>query len=134
VVNEDWEAGLSSSIRVGLDAIDPAAHAALFVLADQPLINSKDVERILRAYYGSMRPIVVPTCRGQRGNPVLFDRHLFPALKDLRGDVGGRELVVRLEDEVLPVEMQSSDLFFDIDTPAAYEQFLRAHEGAQAEP
>jgi molybdenum cofactor cytidylyltransferase len=133
VLNEDWEAGVSWSIRAGLEAIDDKAEAALFVLADQPHINSEAIERILQAYYGSIKSIVVPAYRGQSGAPVLFDRSLFSALKALRGDVGGRQIIARFADQVLTVEMQSSDMFIDIDTPSDYEELRKRNERAEAD-
>jgi molybdenum cofactor cytidylyltransferase len=131
-LNEDWETGISSSIRVGLEAINGDVEAVLFVLADQPHVTSEGIERILQAYYGSMNPIVVPAYHGQRAPPVLFDHSLFSELKGLRGDMGGRQVIARFANQVLAVEMQSSDMFFDIDTPTDYEEFLKRNEGADA--
>jgi molybdenum cofactor cytidylyltransferase len=133
VLNEDWESGISSSIRAGLEAIDGKAEAALFVLADQPHINSEGIERILQAYYGSIKSIVVPAYRGVTGAPVLFDRRRFPALKALRGDVGGRQIIARSANQVLTVEMQASDMFIDIDTPTDYEELRKRNERAEAD-
>ena len=130
VLNEDWRAGISSSIRAGLEAVDHKAEAALFILADQPLITGAGIDRVLQAYYGHMKPVVVPVHQEQRGTPVLFDRCLFAALKSLRGDVGGRQILARFADEVLAVEMPSPEMFLDIDTPADYDRFLSTHKGA----
>ena len=122
VCNERWQTGISSSIRVGLEAIDRGAEAALFVLADQPGITTAMVEQILQAYYGATKAIVAPVYQRQRGTPVLFDRRLFPKLAALHGDVGGRELLARCPEEVLPVEMSSAEVFLDVDVPADYER------------
>ena len=124
VLNENWEAGLSSSIKAGLGAIDRTAEAALFVLADQPNITSEALECILQAYYSSTTPIVVPMYHGQRGTPALFDRCLFPELETLHGDIGGREIIKRFAHKVTKVEMQSPEMFLDIDTPADYKKFV----------
>ncbi len=128
VLNECWEEGISSSIRTGLKAVDPGVEAALFVLADQPRITRAALERILHAYFGATKGIVVPTYRGQRGSPVLFDRCLFAELQVLSGDVGGRQLMARFPDQVLAVEMESPEMFADIDAPADYERFLEQAE------
>ncbi len=150
VRNKDWDTGISSSIRVGIQAIERrvapstgrssappnqwrgTAQAALFVLADQPRIKSGDLEAILQAYYGTTKPIVIPVYQGQRGNPVLFDHRLFPELKRLRGDVGGRDVVARFPDQVLAVEVPSWGIFSDIDTPADYERFLKEDQRTEA--
>jgi molybdenum cofactor cytidylyltransferase len=124
VWNADWRAGISSSIQAGLDAVDCSSEAAMFVLADQPRISSEAMERILQGYYGSTKPIVAPVYEGLRGNPVLFDRRLFPALAQLRGDVGGRQVMDRIRDQVLTVEMPIPDVFVDVDTPEDYANLI----------
>ena len=124
VLNENWESGLSTSMQAGLQAIDPAAEAAILVQADQPSVTGEAIDRILHTYYGSTKAIVVPVYHGRRGTPVLFDRRLFSALREVRGDVGGREVLARLADEVCRVEMSSPDVFVDIDTLVDYERYL----------
>lgn len=123
VYNTNWEEGIASSMRAGLAALDHRAEAVIFILADQPNVGSQAVERILQAYYGSTKPIVVPVHQGQRGNPVLFDRCLFPALETLQGDVGGRQVMARFAGQILAVEMPSAEAFFDIDTAEDYHLF-----------
>ncbi|HEY8596893.1 MAG TPA: NTP transferase domain-containing protein, partial [Thermomicrobiales bacterium] len=39
VINDDYRAGQSTSLRAGLAALPPDADAALFILGDQPLIG-----------------------------------------------------------------------------------------------
>jgi molybdenum cofactor cytidylyltransferase len=125
VVNTDWQKGLSSSLQAGLRTMDPKAEAALFVLADQPRLTREGIEHILQAYYGTTRSIVVPMSEGRRGTPALFDRKLFPALCTLRGDVGGREVMAQMPDEILTVDIPSPEMFLDVDTRHDYERFLR---------
>jgi molybdenum cofactor cytidylyltransferase len=133
VLNPDWEAGISSSIRAGLEAAHRRAEAVLFVLADQPLLTGTALERILRVYYGTTKAIVAPVYRGQRGAPALFDRRLFPALRSLRGDVGGREVIRQFPRDVLAVEMGTPEMFLDVDTASDYEELLK-HARSQVDP
>ena len=102
-----------------------AVEAVLFVLADQPRLTGAALERILHAYYSTARGIVNPVYKEQRGVPALFDRRLFAALRALRGDVGGREVIRQFPAEVLPVEMETPETFLDVDTAADYEQILQ---------
>ena len=125
VLNQDWQAGISSSIQAGLQAVHPRAEAVLFILADQPLLTSAALERILYAYYGTTKAIVAPVYRGQRGTPALFERRTFAALRSLRGDVGGSQVIRQLPHEVLPVEMEAAEMLFDVDTISDYEQLLK---------
>ncbi len=121
VVNEKWKSGLSSSVRAGLSALKPEVGAALFVLADQPGITTEVIAKLVQRYRQTRAPIVVPTHRGQRGNPVLFARSLFAELLKVKGDQGGRQLIAEHEDELEEVEVQTEAIFTDIDTADDYQ-------------
>ncbi len=94
VINPEWEEGLASSIRVGLDALsrDARVTAAFVALGDQPGVPVDVPSGLLAAYRAGHQPVVVPKYRYTRGNPVLIDRRVWPALMGLAGNEGGRRL------------------------------------------
>jgi molybdenum cofactor cytidylyltransferase len=116
VVNQEWPQGLSSSLRAGLGALSPHFEACLFFLADQPKVTPQLVESLIIRHRRTLAPIVAPRFRGQRGNPVLFARPLFPELLTLQGEEGGRSLIEKNRYLVEWVEVDSGDYFLDIDT------------------
>lgn len=95
VINPEWEEGMASSLRAGLDALSRTAHAqaALLALGDQPSISDEIVARVMSVYRSASRPAVVPKYRYTRGHPVLIDRSLWPRLMSLEGDQGARSLL-----------------------------------------
>lgn len=95
IVNEGWDEGIASSIRVGLDVLtrEPGWERAFIVMGDQPRIPPEVPERMLAVAEDSSRPAVVPVYRYERGNPVLFDRSLWPRLMTLEGDGGASGLM-----------------------------------------
>jgi len=121
VVNQEWKSGLSSSVQAGLSAVKPGIGAALFILADQPGITTEVIAKLVECYRETRAPIVVPTHRGRRGNPVLFDRSLFAELMEVRGDQGGRQVIAEHEDELEEVEVQTEAIFTDTDTAKDYQ-------------
>jgi len=125
VVNEKWRSGLSSSVQAGLLAMKPEMGAVLFVLADQPGITTEVIAKLVERYRETQAPIVVPTHRGRRGNPVLFDRSLFRELMEVKGDQGGRQLIAEHRDELEEVEVETEAIFTDIDTADDYQ---RSHD------
>ncbi len=120
VVNKGWSEGLSTSIRAGLRALQPTIEAAIMVLADQPLLTPELLRSLVRRYMATRAPVVAPYHAGKRGNPVLFDRCLFPELMALEGDVGGRTVVARHEDAIARVEAADPAISLDVDTPQDY--------------
>ncbi len=130
VENADYRQGQSTSVRAGLARVDPAARAAMFLPADQPLLSSRLIDDLIAAYGTTGRPIVRPVAGGRRGAPVLWNRSFFSALAALEGDEGGRQLLPRYADSVLEVEIEDPLELTDIDEA----EELRRLERALREP
>ena len=104
VVNEQWADGMSGSLRAGVLAVPHVADAVLIALGDQPGVGVDIIVSLMAASATGKGPIVAPSYRGERGNPVLFDAALFPELLTVRGDRGARDLLARDPSRVTLVE------------------------------
>ncbi len=116
VTNPDFERGQSTSVRAGLAAVAPETRAALFLPADQPLVTSRLINRLIEAWTSGAGVIAVPACQGRRGAPVLFDRAFFGELAQLEGDAGGRKLLPKHADSIVEVEVDDPLELADVDT------------------
>jgi len=130
VVNRRFKAGMSGSLRLGLAEAEEA-DAAIVVLGDQPFVSPGTIDRIIDAYVSSRSPVVVPVYHGRRGNPVLFDRSLFPQIRRIRGDVGAKSVVSGNEDKLLQVDVNDEGILVDIDTPSDYSNAVSAEGPAR---
>ena len=94
IVNPDPARGLSSSLRLGLDACATVEHldGAFILLGDQPLTALTTLVALACAVPGAVRDgalAVVPDyAGGGGGNPVLLLRAGFPLAARLAGDRG----------------------------------------------
>lgn len=122
VRNQNYESGMASSLREGLRSVGPDSDAALIVLADQPFVRPHTVARILERYRGSEADIVVPFYRGQRGNPVLLARSMFPEAMALEGDSGCRMLFRWHAKAIAQVEVDDPGILLDLDSREDYER------------
>ncbi len=122
VRNPDWEAGQSTSVKVGLKRVPAELGAVIYLLADQPRVSKELLSSLVELHATTFAPLVAPEVQGQRGNPVLFDRQTFPALFTLEGDVGGRPLFSRFKAARLP--WHDLSILLDIDFPEDYRQLL----------
>jgi molybdenum cofactor cytidylyltransferase len=122
VLNEQWTVGLSTSMRLGIGALRPDIQAVLMVLADQPTLTRDLLQTLVARYRATAAPVVVPFFQGKRGNPVLFDRALFPELLAVQGDQGGRMLLVHYQQQMERVETDDPAVVIDIDTRQDYER------------
>jgi len=124
VENPNYGQGMSTSIRVGLGAVSSGARAIMIYLADQPLLEPEDVNRLTRAFAEARehnKSIVVPFFRGQRGNPVILDASYKEAILDVVGEAGCKRVIKRNPDKVLVVEMETDHVVRDVDRIEDYE-------------
>ena len=124
VINRDFATGQSTSLVAGLAAASPEADGVLVLLGDQPLVSTSAIDRLVGEYQAHRAPIVQAAFDGNPGNPVLFDRSLFPELSGVTGDEGARSVVRRFRDEVALVEVGDVADVFDVDTEADYARLV----------
>jgi molybdenum cofactor cytidylyltransferase len=119
--NPDAALGQSTSVRAGLAALPPDIDAAVFILGDQPGIDPNVIDALVAAWRESRAPILAPLYEDGMGNPVLFDRRVFPELAALQGDTGARPVVhaYHASGELLLVPVAGSSPP-DVDTEADY--------------
>lgn len=120
VVNEGWAKGQSSSLIKGLEAVKPGCRAAMFLLADQPLVHCGIINRLIRQWAASTSAMVIPTYRGRRGNPVVLDQVFFPEVMSLKGDTGARKLFRGFSESIVEVDVGDPAVVMDADTPDDY--------------
>jgi molybdenum cofactor cytidylyltransferase len=113
VENRNPQRGQSSSVRLGLNAIQDQVDAVIFLLADMPLVTSDLVRTLVEKHRHTLGSVIAPFMKGMQGNPVLFDRETFNALQEVHGDQGGRAIFSRYP--VLQVDWDDSVLF-DVDS------------------
>jgi molybdenum cofactor cytidylyltransferase len=127
--NENYAAGLSSSLKRGIAALPGDCQGALILLGDMPQITAAHIDRLLAAFQPGA--IVVPMHKGRRGNPVLWPDTLFAQIRGLEGDVGAKELMRAHADAIRVVDLESEAIFADVDTPEALERLRGEPSGAQ---
>lgn len=128
VVNPAWTEGMSTSLQAGLRALRPDIQAVFIVLADQPALTPDLLQTLVDRYRSTGAPVVVPFYRGQRGNPVLWDRSLFAELLTVAGDQGGRVLLGRYEAAMERVELDDPAITLDVDTPQDYQNLAESRK------
>jgi molybdenum cofactor cytidylyltransferase len=118
VVNERPGDGLSSSLRVGLDAAaeDAGAEAVLVVLGDQPALRPRAIRSVIGA--AEANPALFVRARHAADgapNPVLVRRAAWAMVAGLSGDRGLGPLLAARPELVLEVAVEGASP--DVDTP-----------------
>ena len=129
VFNPEFARGQSTSVRAGLHALTPDTEAAMFLLGDQPGIDPDLIDALIAAWRETNAPVVAPSYADGVGNPVLFDRGVFPELLHIEGDRGANPIVRAYRRRgslgTVPVEHAAPP---DVDTEDDYAALLAANE------
>jgi CTP:molybdopterin cytidylyltransferase MocA len=89
VIAEEWETGLSASVRAGVQAVD-ASYVVLHAV-DTPDVGADTVRRVLAAARSSASGLARARYGDRPGHPVVIARRHWPdLLGGLRGDEGAR--------------------------------------------
>ena len=115
-INPQYEKGQSLSLHTGLSKVKDDYPAVMFLLGDQPMLNTAIINVLLERFWADKKDICVPIYRGKRKTPTIFSRRLYTQLMDIKGDTGARQLIDDNPDQVLAVEIEDPICFFDIDT------------------
>ena len=121
VTNDDFAAGMSASLRAGVEAVDAAADGYLFALGDMPGVTAGLVDLLCRRFNeAGESAILLPVNEGRRGHPVIFASRYRPELLALAGDRGARSVVERHPGCVVEVPVSAAGILADVDTPEEY--------------
>jgi CTP:molybdopterin cytidylyltransferase MocA len=117
LANRDWETGMASSLRTGLDGLRgwPArVDAALLLLVDMPGMTADALWEV--AGHASPDALAVATYDGVRGHPVLIGReHWAGVVETASGDEGARRYLA--SHDVVEVDCTGLADPTDLDVP-----------------
>jgi molybdenum cofactor cytidylyltransferase len=116
VINPNYRDGQSTSLKAGLTCVRQAFSSVMYLLADQPMINSDAIDRMLDQFHNSDKDICVPVFEGRRGTPTIFKRPIYEEIMMIDGDIGARNIIAKKAERVLYAKIKDPKCFFDIDS------------------
>lgn len=121
IINSEWEEGMASSIRIGLNEVlfnSPSPEAVILMVCDQPYISPELINELINTQKQTGKPIVSCDYGEAIGPPALFHRSLFNELMHLKGDVGAKKIIRQHSDKVATILFPKGKI--DIDTEEDY--------------
>lgn len=121
-VNEEWESGMASSIKSGLQTLlnhFPEMERCFISVCDQPYLSSEVFIEMLKLADYSSKEIIAAEYAGTIGVPALFSKKYFKKLLHLSGEQGAKKIIQQNMDDVNIFIFDEGAI--DIDTPSDYE-------------
>lgn len=133
IYNENWAQGQATSVKKAIQSIPVGAQAVLFLLGDQPLVDTALINDLIKTYHETNASIIMPRWHNQPGNPVLFDLGIWrSSLLQLSGDEGARQIIRKNQESVYYLEVMDGRIFLDIDTQQDYEMMQRLWKNGES--
>ena len=124
--NENWQDGMSSSLKTGLHKlleIAPNLSAVIVSLCDQPFVNSKVFTDLAETYKKTNAPIVACEYGQTVGVPALFSSSVFDELLNLSSENGAKTIIKKHLSQTKKISVPQAEI--DIDTHEDYQKILR---------
>ena len=114
VFNQDFESGIATSIKTGLNHLSEETEAFFICLGDMPMVN-KDIFNLLIKSKNN-REIIVPTYKNKQGNPILFSKSMKKKIMTIEGNVGAKKILELNKDKILNIETNDQSITKNFNT------------------
>jgi molybdenum cofactor cytidylyltransferase len=118
------QSDMAASLRLGLEHLGAEATGVLVALADHPLVAAATVATLRARHEQEPATILIPTCQGRNGHPILLPRAILGELAQLPTL---REVVRRDSGRVRHLPVDDPGILLDLDTPEDYLAGLQHH-------
>ncbi len=124
VINSDPDRGMLSSIQEGILHSPIPDCGWLIVLADQPMIDPTNIQKIVEVASFNQDKLVFPIHNAKRGHPIFIPKIYREELLALPPDAGLHALTRKYAEGAILLEVNNENIHFDLDTPDDYERAL----------
>ena len=113
-LNENFNSGMASSIKIGVKNLSKKTHAFFICLADMPLVNKHIYDKMIK--HTNNKEIIIPFYKNQQGNPVLFSIKMKDEIMNIKGDLGAKEILKANKDKIFNLEINNQGVLKNYNT------------------
>jgi len=114
VFNENFESGMASSIKTGLNNLSEKTQTFFICLGDMPMVSPDVYKQLIKSK--DKKEIIIPTYKGQQGNPVLFDKSMKEKIMNITGDIGAKKILDLNKNKILNLEINDQNIIKGFNT------------------
>lgn len=110
VVNENYKDGIGGSLAMAARSLDNIAEAVIVLLADQPLISSEHLQKLIAEWRQTPRQIIATAYANTVGPPAIFPGRYIGKLAALTGDRGAKAIIATEDARTVRFEPAAADV------------------------
>ena len=118
IFNNKYKTGMASSIQIGLNNLSKETQSFFICLGDMPNINKQIYNSLIKSK--NSHQIIIPTYKGQSGNPVLFDKSMKEIIINIEGNNGAKKIINMHRDQTFFLETNDQSIIQDFNTQKSF--------------
>ena len=115
VHNKNYKNGMSSSIKAGLNKISKKDKGFIILQSDMPFVKTTDINKIYNSIIRKKYLVHALKYKNRIGNPIGFDISILNKFNKIKGNVGAKYMVKRLQKSTNFIKVSSDKVFKDFD-------------------
>ncbi|MGZ5247007.1 MAG: nucleotidyltransferase family protein [Flavitalea sp.] len=131
VINPHPEKGMTSSIKIGVEAASDLSKGYMVCLADMVKLNHEDynslVDQFNKNFPDNPSCIVIPRFNGEKGNPAIFSSKYKSEILDHKDPEGCKGIIKQHPDQIVWIDMNNDAVLVDMDTPEDYDRLSHGY-------
>lgn len=131
VYNEAYDEGMFSSIKTGLQTIDPLNKGFFILPVDYALVPARLFTEVIEVFEKNPGAFVVPTFMGKKGHPPLFPMNLRQEILENSQPGGLKAVTEKHQTRMIKMQTHFEGVVFDMDKPEDYQQALAIYKNKQ---
>ena len=114
VFNKNFESGMASSIKIGLDNLSEETEAFFICLGDMPNVDKEIYNQLIDLSFSNKnKEIFVPYYQEKQANPILFSKKMKSKIEQIEGDFGAKKIIADHEKKVFKLSIQDKGVIRD---------------------
>ena len=114
IANPNFESGIASSIKKGLDSLSKETEAFFICLGDMPNVNKEIYNQLINASFSNKdKEIFVPYYQERQANPILFSKKMKDEIQKIEGDFGAKKIIADNEKKVFKLSILDKGIIED---------------------
>jgi len=129
IQNPNWNSGLGSSIAAGINYFSSKMRsydAVLIMLADQPLIDTNYLNKMMGNWIGNPEKIITTQYKDRSGVPAIFGSEYFSELQRLNKDFGAKDIITSHESSIMALDPDGKEI--DVDRWETYQELVKKNK------
>lgn len=121
--NPEFEAGMLSSVKLGILGAKAICQHCFLALGDQPFISAATLRSLAASHLEAGADLSQPVYQGKRGHPLVISSDSFDEIQSLPENATLKTFVD--SHPVNAVETDDAFVLNDVDTPSDYQRLLQ---------